>query len=219
MIRFLLVLMLAQTSMLWAQTIAPPPSKACPSLEDNTDTALYAGDVWRLVMPDSDIPGGPVIMISVSTGSASKLILRTMDGKKFELLRGTHKQSLFEILNQLAVSCQLPVSADIAAKRISVHWETVEISSDKFAALHRSFTATLSQTMEDAQKRYGTVLVHGGRIIFHSPEFHVMYDNDGYEHIETVVQESGRKNDSSQLMVQWIHQLQILADQMFPATK
>jgi hypothetical protein len=103
----------------------------------------------------------------------------------------------------------------MAAKLVPVRWEKVEVGSDRFAALHRSFTTAFSDFLKKAQSRYSSVLTDGGRIVLHATEFRVVYDNYGYEHVEAVLDDTGRPGREESALLAWIHQLQALSERSF----
>jgi hypothetical protein len=209
-IRLVLIFVLAQASAPWSQSTGVTSSSNCPSTGGDA-SSWYVQEVWHHVLPQ-DSPRS-LIVISLSINTESKLILRARDGKRFELLRGTYEQPLLETLNQLARSCRLPSNPADAATLVPIHWETTEISSDTFAAEHRDFTAAFAEVLENAQRRYGTVLSQGGRLVLHNTEFRITYDNDGYEHAEAIVDDLGKAESKNDSMLTWIHHLQALSRQ------
>lgn len=167
----------------------------------------YYQAVWDRIWPP-DKPQS-LIVIKLSDYFDTKIVLRKRDKATFELLRLSSSESIFSILNDLDQSCRLPSSPTDAVKLLQVRWKKIEISHAQFEKLHREFTTSLSDYVLDIRRRYGS---DERIIIFHGKEYDISYDNDGYEHIEVVVNDGSDRSGSAFPLSNWAREVLALSE-------
>jgi hypothetical protein len=212
--RLMTVLMLVSASVSSSQIAHAGAADTCPALGKEYASAGYLDKVWQYAVPE-DTPGS-LMLISVSVGTESKIVLRARDTGPIELLRGTSTQPLYDTLDTLARACRLPFDPSLAAALLPVRWERVEIGPETFAGLHRSFTAALSDSMRVTQGRYSSLMARGGRFLVHSTRYHVIYKSLGYDHVEAIVDAVGSTTKKDSPLLDWIRQLLALSERTFP---
>lgn len=67
--------------------------------------------------------------------------------------------------------------------------------------------------MSDAGRRYRSILTDGGITVFHTPEYLITYDNSGYEHTETLVDDIEVTPGKVNPMVAWVHRVVAMSGQ------
>ncbi len=148
----------------------------------------------------------------------SLLVIRELD-RKFEMVRGTIQGNLLTMLDTLDVQCQLPANPILAADRITVKWERVELSSAEFQGIHEKLTAALAGQARNAQARYQPLLA--SRLWYmnlHTPQYRVSFDNR-FEHIETTVEDVKPKSGEPDPVLEWVHALIKLSEERLPGAK
>jgi hypothetical protein len=167
----------------------------------------YYQAVWDQILPPDNPKSSIVIILSVYLDS--KLVLRETNEATFELLRLSSSRSIFKTLHDLDQSCSLPANPTEAVKLLQARWEKVEISRVQFEKLHREFTASLSEYVLDIRRRHSG---HEGIIILHGKEYDITYDNDGYEHIEVLVNDGSDSSGKAFPLSIWAHELLALSE-------
>lgn len=197
--------------LLFATTLQSQQSKTrtVPCGEKGERLATYW---YYTAVLDGIRPPGPrsLVSISLSPTPESKLVLRT-DGNKYELLRGAPKENISAFLDRLDSSCQLPLNPRQTVDRIAMNWATTEIPRAKFEELHRDFTTALVQYSTNAQTRFASVLTEGGVVHVHTPQYVVVYENGGFEHIEVEAWDDTENPDKMNPIIKWIHTILNLA--------
>ncbi len=109
-------------------------------------------------------------------------------------------------------SCQLPADSHEAAKLLPFSWMTTEMTADEFASVHAEFISAYSELIADAGRRFRAILTHGGIIVLHAPEYLITYDNSGYEHTETLVDDVQEPRGDMSPLVPWVHRVLALSE-------
>jgi hypothetical protein len=191
-----------QVTVLFGQSVNPGSQPCFLSLQM---ADLYAAETWEGVHPPEPSPSD--VVISVSLDSGSKIFVRARDSKTFEVIRGSMKKSVFDVVRELQVSHTLPESPYEAANLLPIDWDVKRISTKQFATLHAAFTTAFVKSVGDAQKRYSKVVVFGGRVVLHAPQYRITYSNGGYEGFEATVDDVPDDRGRVSPLIAWVHQL------------
>ena len=176
--------------------------------------AAYAAEVWKNVAPPESAPS--VIVISVSINSKSKLVLRARDSRTFEFVSGSLKEPLTDALRRMKDSHGSVENPEEVAGRVPIEWKTKALTAEEFSTLHHSFTIAFTKLINDAQARFRDITVNGGRVTLHNMQYHVVYNNDGYENFEAIVDDVPDERGRLSPMVEWVHQLLTLGQTSQP---
>lgn len=187
--------------------------RPCPAGGQGLDTYWYYKAVLDQIRPPDWARYS--LTISFSPKPQTKLILRT-NGEKFELSRGEPDTNVSDLLEALDRACRLPPNPADAADMIKVNWENAEVSAGDFGRLHSDFTAALSRYTTDIQMRYASVLSEGGVIHLHTPEYSIVYDNHGFEHIEVEAWDETGDPVKMNPLIKWVHAILKLNEKSFP---
>lgn len=169
-------------------------------------TNCYYQAVLEAIRP----PGWQESRVTISFGDEFKYILRT-NGKRFVLLKGSPAGDIYKQLQSLDLSRRLPPDPGKAVDLVSYTWKTTELSAAEFNRLHQDFTSALTQYVSAIQTRYAKVLEKGGVLHLHTPQYLVVYDNRGFEHVSVEAWDDTQDPAKASRIIAWVHTVQNLA--------
>lgn len=154
-------------------------------------------------------------LVKIILGGDTKLALWT-DGERYRLWTSTVESpegSLGALLSRLNDSCALPADPVEAAALVKVKWESIDLSAEQFASLHREFVRAASQYVSRMQDRYSSMMASRLMTVHLEAEgYSIEYDNS-YQHI--VLEVWNMNDEPANPMLEWVHGLEKLAAASF----
>ncbi len=211
----------SSTSALIAQQVSAERSCTTSGRERLVNDSYYDAVLERALRPPQW--NGSLISMSFPIEGPqpdweSTLVIRELD-QKFEMVRGTIQGNLLRMLDTLDAQCQLPTNPILAADRVTVKWERVELSAVEFRGIYEKLTSALAGQARNARARYQPLLA--SRVWYmrlHTSQYRVVFQNR-FEHIETTVDDVKPQAGEPDPVLEWIHSLIKLSEERFQGGK
>jgi hypothetical protein len=197
------------------QAIAQPRNAELSCGENGQ--GLFSGSYYETVLhlirpPDWE----HLIALSFSEPLETRYILRMRHGNKFELLRGTPEQSIYEILEAADRACKLPLQPSEALSLVHIKWQRVSLSESAFDKFHRDFSAAVEKHAAYIQEQFGDYLKGKPIAVYlHTDGFTFDYD-DLVERLQVESTDSVDERGKGDPLNGWAHAVLKFADESLP---
>jgi hypothetical protein len=185
----------------------------CPHKDEDPEVGMgtYYVDVLNAIRPEGQWP-----LITVSqVGSDKKLILRKGREGQAELILGTPREKVFDSLNKLQQSCELPSDPEITASKLGIDWKIESLPASVFQNLFDGFLAAMSEETKKIRNDERARSLGHSVMLIHTAEFKIVYS--GTEQVELLIDDTGDPKTASPMMI-WIKKLLQLSESKFHAS-
>jgi hypothetical protein len=155
----------------------------------------YINTIMKSAMPDTK--NLVLVSISIIVNSSKKYVIYATTGDQFNIKISDETRNMYNILDELNKSCQLPINPNNTKNLISFNWKDHVIDKNKFINIHNEFIKAINDYTTNVKKRTDELLVtQQAYAALHTDRYWIIYKNDRHniEFIQDDIDEEGQNN-------------------------